>query len=58
MGNNEAKTEWVRGIALPQDLVERVDKYVAKNKYPKGQYRSRNHFIVEAVKNVLKNVMA
>jgi Arc/MetJ-type ribon-helix-helix transcriptional regulator len=48
-------TKWKTGIALPLEIVTEIDKRVEKDKYPKGKYFSRTHFVIEAVKEKLRN---
>jgi len=41
-------------VVVPDELIKVVDQIVAENKYPLGKYRSRNDFIVQAVKEKIE----
>lgn len=47
-------TDWKTGVALPSEIVEEIDDCVERNKYPMGEYRSRSHFVIEAIKEKLQ----
>lgn len=45
--------DWKTGVALPSEIVKEIDECVASDKYPKGKYHSRTHFVIEAIKEKL-----
>jgi len=45
---------WKTGVALPSELIEEIDECVKRSKYPKGEYHSRTHFVIDAIKEKLK----
>jgi len=50
---NKSRNKWVY-IAIPRELAQIIDKIVEENKYPMGKYRSRNHFVLETLKQTLE----
>lgn len=49
----EKMADWKTGVALPSEIVKEIDECVASDKYPKGKYHSRTHFVIEAIKEKL-----
>lgn len=41
-------------VPVPNEIAELVDKAVKADEYPVGKYRSRAHYILEAVKRLLE----
>lgn len=41
-------------VPIPTEIAELVDKAVEADSYPVGRYRSKAHYVVEAVKAQLR----
>ena len=46
------KTAW-RYVAIPAALAEQIAKIVEQDHYPVGKWHSRDHFVIESLKQTL-----
>jgi len=43
-------------VSLPDEIIKKIDEIIEKDKYPIGKWRNRSHFIVEMLKEKLREL--
>jgi dihydrofolate reductase len=46
------RTTW-RYVAIPAELADRITVIVERDRYPNGQWHSKDHFVIQAIKDKL-----
>lgn len=51
------RTAW-RYVAIPVELSDQINQIVEKDRYPIGQWHSKDHFVIQAIKDKLAEMEA
>ena len=51
------RTNW-RYVAIPVELADRISQVVDKDRYPMGKWHSKDHFVIQCLKDKLVEIDA